>query len=199
MPEGLVFVIGASAGGVEALRTILTDLPGDFPAAILIVQHTPENGLGTLAELLARRASIPVVVGSDQLVIKGGIAYVAPPGRHMLVARGRLQLVLGPRINRHRPAIDLLFQSAAEDYGERCVGIVLTGYLDDGAEGLIAIKKAGGKVVVQNPEDAAAPSMPLAAMEYVVPDYTPRLNGIAPIMMQLANDAANARDAHAAA
>src|SRR5690349_17166454 len=133
MTNGLVFAIGASAGGVEALRQLTSELPADFPGAVLIVQHTPENGLGTLADLLARRANIPVVLGTDRLVIRPGMAYVAPPGRHMLVNDGRLQLELGPSVNRHRPAIDPTFRSLADTYKTRAVGIILTG--DDGSAG----------------------------------------------------------------
>jgi two-component system chemotaxis response regulator CheB len=193
MPDGLVFAIGASAGGVEALRTILSELPADFPASILIVQHTPENGLGTLADLLARRANIPVVLASDRIVIKGGVAYVAPPGRHMVVKDERIQLMLGPSVNRHRPAIDPLFRSVAEKYGERAVGIILTGYLDDGTAGLIAIKEGGGKVIVQDPDDAAVPSMPLSAVQYVTPDYCVALDEIAGTMIELAEQARHGR------
>jgi two-component system chemotaxis response regulator CheB len=192
MADELVFAIGASAGGVEALRELLSQLPADFPGIILIVQHTPENGLGTLAELLARRASIPVVLGSDRLVLKGGMAYVAPPGKHMIVSDGRIQLHLGPSINRHRPSIDPMFRSVADTFGNRSVGIILTGYLDDGTAGLIAIKEAGGRVIVQDPEDAAVPSMPLSAMQYVTPDFCLPLSAIAPAMVDLARKPATA-------
>jgi two-component system, chemotaxis family, protein-glutamate methylesterase/glutaminase len=189
MADGLVFAIGASAGGVEALRQITTDLPGDFEGTILIVQHTPENGAGNLADLLARRANIPVVIASERLVLKPGVAYVAPPGKHMVVKDGRIQTRIGPSVNRHRPAIDPMFQSVAESFGVRAVGIILTGYLDDGTAGLIAIREAGGRAIVQDPDDAAVPSMPLSALQYVTPEYCLPLTEIASTMVALTNEA----------
>jgi len=186
--DGLVFAIGASAGGVEALRQIMSEIPGDFDGTILVVQHTPENGLGNLADLLARRANIPVVLASERLVLKRGVAYVAPPGKHMVVKDGRIQTRVGPSVNRHRPAIDPMFQSAAESYGAHVVGIILTGYLDDGTAGLIAIRAAGGRVIVQDPEDAAVPSMPLSALQYVTPEYCLPLAEIAATMVALTKE-----------
>lgn len=188
MADGLVFAIGASAGGVEALRQIMSEIPGDFDATILVVQHTPENGLGNLADLLARRANIPVVIASERLVVKPGVAYVAPPGRHMVVKDGRIQTRVGPSVNRHRPAIDPMFQSVGESFGARAVGIILTGYLDDGTAGLIAIREAGGRVIVQDPEDAAVPSMPLSALQYVTPEYCLPLAEIATTMVALTKE-----------
>jgi two-component system chemotaxis response regulator CheB len=188
MPKNRVFAIGASAGGVEALREIFSGIPADFPGTILIVQHTPENGLGTLADLLARRANIPVVLASDRLVMRHGMAYVAPPGRHMVASEDRLLLQAGPSVNRHRPAIDPLFRSVAEVFGRRSVGVILTGYLDDGTAGLIAIREAGGIVIVQDPDDAAVPSMPLSALQYVTPDFCVPIGEIASRMTALAKE-----------
>src|SRR4051794_22226088 len=188
MADGLVFAIGASAGGVEALRQIMSEIPGDFDGTILVVQHTPENGLGNLADLLARRANIPVVLASERLVLKPGVAYVAAPGKHMVVKDGRVQTRVGPSVNRHRPAIDPMFESVAESYGARAVGIILTGYLDDGTAGLIAIRAAGGRVIVQDPEDAAVPSMPLSALQYVTPEYVLPLAEIPQTMVALTKD-----------
>lgn len=188
MPEGRVFAIGASAGGVEALREILSAIPADFLGTILIVQHTAENGPGSLADVLARRANIPVVLASDRLVMRQGVAYVAPPGRHMLASEGRILLQAGPSVNRHRPAIDPMFRSVAAIFGRRAVGVILTGYLDDGTAGLIAIREAGGTVIVQDPEDAAVPSMPLSALQYVKADFCVPVAEMAPRMTALAEE-----------
>jgi two-component system, chemotaxis family, protein-glutamate methylesterase/glutaminase len=192
MPDRKLFVIGASAGGVEALRDLTSRIPEDFAAPIIIVQHTPEQGSGMLADLLARRAKIPVVVASEKLAVRPGVVYVAPPGKHTVLEDGRLRLLFGPSENRNRPAIDPLFRSAARHYGRDAVGVVLTGYLDDGTAGMVAIQEAGGITIVQEPADAAVPWMPRSVIETITPDYRLPLSDIPETMVALARNGTGA-------
>src|SRR4051812_18934534 len=166
-----IFVIGASAGGVEALMRLGRGLPPDFPGAVFVVLHLPTGAPSVLPRLLSRAGPVPAVHPSAGESIEQGRIYVAPPDRHLLIVDGRVHLALGPRENGHRPAIDPLFRTAARSYGRRVVGIVLSGALDDGSAGLSAIKMRGGLAVVQHPEDALFASMPNNAMAYVAVDH----------------------------
>jgi two-component system chemotaxis response regulator CheB len=168
-----VIVVGASAGGVEALSLLAQGLP-QVDASIFVVVHTAPAGSGMLAKVLSHRGKWPAQLAEDGARFEHGHIYVAPPDRHLLLERDRMRLVRGPLENRHRPSIDSLFRSAAAALGPRVIGVVLTGYLDDGTAGAIAIKRRGGLIVVQEPEDALAPSMPesvilTAKVDYVVP------------------------------
>jgi two-component system chemotaxis response regulator CheB len=166
-----IVVIGASSGGLEALTEIIAGLPDDLPAALFIVVHVPAQGTSLLPEILGRRGRLPAKHAKDGEAFQAGHIYVAPPDFHLLLREGRTQVVRGPRENNHRPAIDPLFRSAAQAYGARTVGIVLSGALDDGAAGLLAIKNRGGIAVVQDPQDASFPDMPRAALAAVPVDY----------------------------
>jgi two-component system chemotaxis response regulator CheB len=159
--------VGASAGGVEALRTILRRLPADFPAAVFVVLHMSATGRGLLATVLGRDSSLPVHEAVDAEPIRPGHVYVASPDLHLLLEPERVRVLHGPRQNRHRPAIDPLFRSAAVAFGPRVIGVVLTGNLDDGTAGLRAIKSRAGLAVVQEPADAEFPSMPQSAVDHV--------------------------------
>jgi two-component system, chemotaxis family, protein-glutamate methylesterase/glutaminase len=173
VPHRDIVVIGASAGGVEALLRLVQLLPPDLPAAVLIVVHTMPGGQGLLAGVLARRATLPVAMARHDEPLRRGRIYVAPPDRHLLVHRDspdRVILSLGPTHNRSRPAIDPLFESAARAYGPRVVGIVLTGFLDDGSYGLAQIQECGGYTIVQDPQDATVPAMPMNALRRMQPD-----------------------------
>ncbi len=167
-----IIVVGASAGGVEALSNLVSRLPADVPAAIFIVLHTSAEGPGMLPDILDRRSSLPVSTAVDNAPIENGHIYVGRPDRHLLLEPGRMCLGRGPTENRHRPAIDPLFRSAAYAYGKAVIGVLLSGYLDDGVAGLIALKERGGLSVVQSPEDALVPVMPLAAIENDHVDYS---------------------------
>lgn len=170
MPNVDVVVIGASAGGLQALLEIVGDLPPSLPAAILVVVHTPTIST-QLPAILARETRLAVQYAEDDAEVLPGRIYVAPPDVHLLVTRSGLTLNYGPRENAFRPAIDPLCRSAAEAYGARVMGVVLSGALDDGTGGLALIKDAGGVTVVQDPDEALIPAMPISAMNYLEVDH----------------------------
>jgi two-component system chemotaxis response regulator CheB len=165
-----IIVIGASAGGVEALGELVGQLPPELPAAVLVVLHVSATATSVLPEILSRSGQLPAAAAADGDQIERGQIYVAPNDCHMLVHDGRISLSRGPRENGHRPAIDPLFRSAARAYRDRVVGVVLSGMLDDGAAGLRFIKDMGGATVVQDPDDAMFGAMPRAALEVAQPD-----------------------------
>jgi two-component system chemotaxis response regulator CheB len=166
-----VIVIGASAGGVEALQHLLKTVSPELPAAIVVVVHIARTSPGVLPGILARSTRLRVKRAEVGDLLSPGFVYVAPPDHHLTIVGSRLELNRGPRENRQRPAIDVLFRSAALAFGPRAIGVVLTGLLDDGTAGLAAIKKLGGTSVVQEPSEAAFPSMPLNALERVAVDH----------------------------
>jgi two-component system, chemotaxis family, protein-glutamate methylesterase/glutaminase len=165
-----IVVIGASAGGVEAISTIVADLPRDLRAAVLVVLHLAK-GRSMLPEILTRAGCLPAIHPGDQDRLEYGRIYVARPDHHLVVGAGTVRVVHGPTENGCRPAIDPLFRSAARMYGPRVIGIVLTGGLDDGTAGLAAVKEAGGIAIVQDPDEAFAPSMPRSARALVAVDH----------------------------
>lgn len=196
MPGHDVIVIGASTGGVEALMQIVRDLPADLPAAVLVVLHIPPQGVSRLPQILSRAGALPATHPTDHEPIRPGHIYVAPPDFHVLVEKGKVRVVRGPRENRARPAIDPLFRSAATTYGPRVVGVILTGALDDGTAGLWAIKQRGGIAVVQNPDDALVASMPANALEYVDVDYCPPLSEMPALLARLVYEPAEEEAAY---
>ncbi len=162
-----IIVMGASAGGVEALIHVVKALPADFPAVIFVGLHVAPFGNSLLPSVLSRAGWIPAVHPKDYEVIQMGRIYVAPPDYHMLVKRGYIRLTRGPKENGHRPAVDPLFRTAAAAYGPHVVGVILSGTRDDGTLGLGDVKAAGGICVVQDPDDAAYAGMPRSAIERV--------------------------------
>lgn len=163
-PARLV-VIGASAGGVAALRTLLSSLKSGFAAAIAIVLHTRDSDVSSLAQLLGRGCPLPVQEAVAGARLESGIAYLAPGNYHLLIERdGRLALSVDERVCYVRPSADVLFESAVDAYGAATIGVVLTGTNADGAQGLAAIRAAGGLGLVQDPQDAEEPAMPEAAI-----------------------------------
>ncbi|MBI3941789.1 MAG: chemotaxis protein CheB [Chloroflexi bacterium] len=166
-----MIVIGASAGGVEILKTLVQGLPADLPAAIFVVLHITAGGVGALARILDRTGPLRARRATDGEPIVPGQIYVAPPDHHILVKEGHVHVTRGPKENRVRPAIDPLFRSAAIAYGSRVIGVILTGMLDDGTAGLLAVKSCGGVAIVQDPEDALFPGMPSSAIHFVDVDY----------------------------
>ncbi|MDX6693478.1 MAG: two-component system, chemotaxis family, protein-glutamate methylesterase/glutaminase [Blastocatellia bacterium] len=182
-----IIVIGASAGGIEALRTIARGLPQDFPASVFVVLHTAPQSPGILADILARAGALPASNALDKEAIQHGRIYVAPPDHHLVIEPNRVRITRGPKENRFRPAVDPLFRSAAQVYGPRVIGLILTGNLDDGTAGLWAVKRLGGTAIVQDPEEALAPSMPHSAMRQVKVDHCLPVGEIAPLLARLAS------------
>jgi two-component system chemotaxis response regulator CheB len=172
---------------MEALKTLVAGLPADLPAAVCVVLHVGAYGIGLLPKILEEAGPLPALNARDRMEIEPGHIYVAPPDQHLVIDRpGRLRLSRGPKENRTRPAIDPLFRSAAVAYGPRAIGVVLTGWLDDGTAGLWAIKDQGGLAVVQHPDDAMAPDMPLHALKHVAVDFCVPLKEIPPLLSRLA-------------
>jgi two-component system, chemotaxis family, protein-glutamate methylesterase/glutaminase len=187
-----IVVIGTSAGGIEALRVLVSALPEDFNAPICIVLHTSPQSPGVLHEILDRVTPLRVVNATNNDRLEPGRIYVAPPDYHLLIEPGRTRVTKGPTENRFRPAIDPLFRSAAQVAGPAAIGVVLTGNLDDGTAGLAAIKTLGGTAIVQDPLDAMFPSMPQSALDHVRVDYCVRLPEIPPLLVQLTRQPAEA-------
>jgi two-component system, chemotaxis family, protein-glutamate methylesterase/glutaminase len=171
MPDHDIVVVGASAGGVEALVDLARSLPADLPAAVFVVLHVPPTGSSALPDILSRQGPLPATHVKDGEPVESGRIYVAPPDHHVLLRAGHVHLARGPRENGHRPAVDPLFRSAARHYATRVIGVVLSGALDDGTAGLAAIKARGGLAVVQEPTDAMYPGMPASAIEHVPVDH----------------------------
>lgn len=167
-----IIVIGASAGGFEAIQTLVAGLPKNLPASIFIVWHMSADVIGIMPHVLNKLNTLPAANAIDGEAIVEGRIYVAPPDRHLMVENGLVRITRGPKENRFRPAVDPLFRSAANVYGPRVIGIILSGALDDGTSGLWAVKECGGLAVVQHPDDAAVSSMPESALREVKVDYT---------------------------
>jgi two-component system, chemotaxis family, protein-glutamate methylesterase/glutaminase len=186
MPNRDILVIGASAGGVQALTLVVEELPIDLKAAVFIVTHIAPHGASAMPAILSRAGSLPAVHPQDGEKIQDGRIYVAPPDHHILIEDGHVRLSRGPAENGHRPAVDVLFRTASYHYGPRVVGVVLTGNLDDGTAGLAAIKRRGGIAVVQDPAEADYPGMPRSAVENVQIDHVLPLAEIGPLLGRLA-------------
>lgn len=190
-----VIVIGASAGGVEALAKVVAVLPDGFPAAILIVMHVGAHP-SILPALLGRASRLPVRHAIDNEPLRPATILVAPPDRHLLLKPdghgARVQLSRGPKENHARPAVDPLFRSCAAVFGSKAIGVVLTGFLDDGTVGLKAIKSCGGIAVVQDPADAVAPDMPRNALANVAVDYRVPLKQMGETLVSIVHASGNA-------
>jgi two-component system chemotaxis response regulator CheB len=171
MEKTNIVVIGASAGGFEAIRALISSLPPDLDAAIFIVWHMSPDIRGVLPQVINRHKTIMASHAIDNEPIVYNRIYVAPPDRHLVIENGFVRVTRGPKENRFRPAVDPLFRSAAYTYGPRVIGIVLSGALDDGTAGLWTIKSRGGIAIVQDPADAEVPSMPENAIKAVDVDY----------------------------
>ena len=179
-----VITIGTSAGGIQALKVLLSQLPQDFPGSIYIVQHLSSDAPSYLASFLAAVSKLPVAFARDRESIKPGQVYLAPPDLHLTLEVGYMRVMRGPRENRMRPAIDPLFRSAAVAYKSYATGVILTGMLDDGTAGLRAIKACGGFAIAQKPEDAVYSSMPQSAIANVAVDRVVPLQEIASILIE---------------
>jgi len=194
VPARDIVVIGASAGGVEPLKELVSGLPADFPGSIFVVMHIPARGRTYLPQILTRAGKIPAAHAVDGESIQPGRIYIAPPDHHLLVEQGHVHLNCGPKEQHHRPGINILFRSAAAVYDGRVVGVVLSGELDDGTAGLWEIKRRGGTAVVQHPEEAPFSSMPLSALREVEVDYTIRVGEMADLLVSLAGETNASRE-----
>lgn len=186
MPKIDTIVVGASAGGVEAITRLVGMLPADFPAAVLVVVHFPERGTSALPQILARNGNLPAVPAEDGLAIELGTIYCAPPGRHLLVRDGHMSLVNGPKENGNRPAIDPLFRTAAHARRNRVVSVLLSGLLDDGTMGTWSVLRQGGVTICQDPGDALFGDMPRHAIEEGCATHVLALEKIGPALVELA-------------
>jgi two-component system chemotaxis response regulator CheB len=193
VPGRDIVVIAASAGGVEALRQLVRDLPAALPAALMVVLHTRPTHDSRLPTILGLAGPLAAAHARDGESIRAGQIYVAPPNYHLTVDGDALHLVQGPTENGFRPAADPLFRTAARAYGPRVVGVVLSGALDDGAAGLRAIKEHGGVAVAQDPEDALIADMPRNAIRLDHVDHVLPVAEIPALLVQLA--ASDASDA----
>lgn len=174
-----VVVVGASAGGVEALLRLVRGFPIDLDAAVAVALHTPENSPSVLPAILSRHGSLPAEHAQDGAALLHGRIYVAPPGRHLLVKRRTIRAVNGPHENGHRPSVDPLFRTAARAHRRRALGVILSGSLDDGTAGLSTLKAMGGAALVQEPSDALFDGMPTSAIENVNVDFVGPVDAIA--------------------
>lgn len=190
-----ITVLGASAGGIAVLRALLQQLPADYPAALFVVVHLAPEAPSVLPELLNRTSAIPVIEARDGMPIRRGAVTIAPPDKHLAVEKDRVRVAHGPRENRHRPSIDVLFRSAAVAFGPRATGVILSGMLDDGAAGLWAIKRQGGVAVVQDPRDAEYPDMPRNALEHIKADHVVPISDLGPTLLRVAREPVAEADA----
>lgn len=184
-----IIVVGASAGGITALKQLVAALPKDFRGSIFIVLHIPAYTQSALPKILSKAGPIEAVHAQDGEAIESGKIYVARSDHHLLLDEHKVLVKNGPKENRFRPSIDALFRSAAYVHKQRVTGIILSGMLNDGASGLWTIQQLGGRTMVQDPEDAEQPQLPLNVMEYVKPDHTAKASEMAAILMEIMKDA----------
>lgn len=188
MEKRNIIVMGASAGGFEAYQQLIARLPPDLNAAIFIVWHMAPTVRGILPQVLSKLTTIPTAHADDNELIQTNRIYVAPPDHHMLIEGGRIRITHGPKENRFRPAIDPLFRSAAYAYGNRVMGVLLSGALDDGTAGLWTIKHRSGLALVQDPQEAIVPAMPENAIRQVAIDFIVPVAQLAPLLVRLAGE-----------
>ncbi|WP_095152233.1 chemotaxis protein CheB [Pseudomonas sp. Irchel s3b5] len=186
LPAIEAIVIGASAGGVEALLSILGTLREGFTLPIIVVLHLPDQRCSHLAEVFARRVALPVIEACDKTPVDAGTLYFAAPGYHLSVEQDRsFSLSLEPRLHHSRPAIDYLFESASDAYGAHLAAVLLTGANRDGARGLTHVKQQGGLTIVQDPQEAQVATMPQAALAMHLPDHILPIRGIGRLLVEL--------------
>ena len=185
--DHMLIVIGASAGGMQALKTLVAQFPHDLPAPVFIVTHQSPDATGdALVQALDAAGALPCHHATDGHHFQAGTIYVAPSDRHMLIDGQYIRITKGARENRSRPAIDPLFRSAAVAHGNRVIGVILTGYLDDGTSGMMAIKRCGGICIAQDPDDADHPDMPRSVIVNVGVDHCLPIAGMGALLSTLA-------------
>lgn len=186
-----IIVIGASAGGYEAICKILKNIPKEFPASIVLVNHLSPSSTGEgLVTYLKKNTKLNCVLAHDGDELQKGTVYIAPADFHTLLSKEGLVVVRGPRENKYRPAIDPMFRSAAVAFSSRVIGIILTGMLEDGTMGMKAIKDCGGTTIIQDPEEATFPDMPVVVKNSVQVDYILSIKEIANLLVELVNQVA---------
>jgi two-component system, chemotaxis family, protein-glutamate methylesterase/glutaminase len=191
-----IVVIGASAGGVDAVLKLVAGLPADLPSAVFVVIHMQAGFASKLPELLTQQGPLPAAHAVHGEAVTPGRIYVAPPDNQLLVRNGYVEVVRGPKENGHRPSVDALFRTASAAYGPRVIGVVLTGYLDCGTAGMLSIKARGGLAVAQDPSDAAVSEMPSSAIKHAPVDHVTTLDQLAPLLSSLTREAAGEWPAH---
>jgi two-component system chemotaxis response regulator CheB len=188
MPTRDIIVVGASAGGVQVLTELVRGLPKDLPAAVFVVIHTSPTSPSVLPQLLDRAGPLPAAHAEDGEAIAHSRIYVAQPDYHLLLSPLGIIIAHGPRENGFRPAVDPLFRTAARSFGSRVIGVVLSGGLDDGTEGLTLIKRFGGIAIAQDPDEAVFPSMPASAINNVDVDHVLKVSEMPAVLTQLARE-----------
>ncbi|MFS8104797.1 chemotaxis protein CheB [Lentzea alba] len=181
-------VVGASAGGVEALRELASALPPDLPATVVVVLHRPASRPSALASILDRSGPLPALDVRDGTPLRHGHIEVARPDHHVVVQSDRLRLSDTPAENGHRPAVDVLFRSAARARGPATIGVILTGAMDDGTAGMATIKSEHGLAVVQSPSDALCPGMPESVLRHVEVDHVVPVARMGALLARLVRD-----------
>jgi two-component system, chemotaxis family, protein-glutamate methylesterase/glutaminase len=180
-----IIVIGASAGGFEAIKSIIAKLPADLPASVFIAQHISPYGESRFPDLLNRVSRLPAEFPTHGQAIDHGRIYIAPPDSHLVVRYGAMAVTRGPKENGHRPSVDALFRSAARAYGPRVIGVVLSGYLDCGSAGLLSIRAREGLAIAQDPDDAEVPDMPKNAIRQAGADHVVKLDDLPGLLIEL--------------
>jgi two-component system chemotaxis response regulator CheB len=188
MDKRNIIVLGASSGGFDAIKQVVAGLPPNFDAALFIVWHMSPDTTGILPDVLNKLGPLPAANAKDFDEIRMGHIYIAPPDRHLLLESNFVRVTKGPKENRFRPAVDPLFRSAAYTFGERVIGVVLSGALDDGTSGLWIIKERGGIAIVQDPKEATASGMPFNALREVKVDYILPVAQIGPMLVNLSSE-----------
>jgi len=189
-----IIVVGASAGGITALKKLVENLPANFKGSVFIVLHIPPYSESRLPWILSQAGPLKAIHPADGEAIVPGVIYVAPNDHHMLLEAGRVVIKRGPKENKFRPAIDALFRSAAYVYGKRVIGVILSGMLDDGASGLWTIQQRGGLTIIQTPEDAEQPQLPQNVGHYMEPDYWLAAADMGPLISGLVQEEAEERN-----
>lgn len=188
-----IIVIGGSIGSVSVLQEILSNLKPELKASVFIVYHIAANSPNMFPDIISNKTKLKVKTPVNGEEIEQGVIYFPQPDNHIMIHGGYVKIAKGPQENRWRPSIDPLFRSAAVSYGPRSVGILLSGYLDDGVSGLAAIKKMAGITIIQDPNEAAFPDMPLSALNVLTPDYILKSYEIADVLTRLSQQPTNAR------